>query len=86
METRVCEAKAEMTKVQLELNLQIAELQLKVQPSSPLEDREQRARAIQTRLEEIRQAVQNFAMLEESFAVLTSLQEDPNTQRLETEA
>jgi len=75
-----------MTKVQLELNLQIAELQLKVQPSSPLEDREQRARAIQTRLEEIRQAVQNFAMLEESFAVLTSLQEDPNTQRLETEA
>jgi hypothetical protein len=40
----VREAREEMAKVQLELNLQIAELQLKAQPSTPPEVREQRAR------------------------------------------
>lgn len=36
----VREVKEEMAKVQLELNLQIAELQLKLQPSTPPEVKE----------------------------------------------
>ena len=36
----VCEAKEEMEKVQLELNLQITKLRLKAQPSMPPEVRE----------------------------------------------
>ena len=53
----------------------------------PPKVREQRASTIQKGLEEIGQAVQNYTMmLEESLAVLTSLQEDPTIQRLEIEA
>jgi len=38
-------------------------------------------------MEEISNAVRDFTkMLEESFEVLTNLQEDPNIQYLETEA
>jgi len=38
--TRVHKAREEMTKVQLELNLQIIELRLEVQPSTPPKVRE----------------------------------------------
>lgn len=63
-----------MTKLQLELNLQITELQLRAQPSTPLEVREQCARAITAGLEEIGGAVQDYTrMLEESLGVLTTL-------------
>jgi len=37
---RVCDARIELEKVQLELNLKITELQLKAQPSTLLEIRE----------------------------------------------
>ena len=74
-------------RVQLELNLQIAELRLKAQPSTPLEVREQHVSVIQIGLEEIGRAVQDCTgMLDQAFDVLTSLQEDPNIQLLETEA
>lgn len=53
MAIRVCKAREEMTKVQLELNLQIIELWLKVQISTPLEIREQRASVVAAGLEEI---------------------------------
>ena len=57
-----------------------------MQSSTPLEVREQCTGAIRKGLEEIGQAVQNYTtMLEESVMVLTSLQEDRNIQRLETE-
>lgn len=80
-------AREEMAKVQLELNLQIAELWLKAQPSTPLEVREQRASSITSGMEEISIVVKDCTkMLEESFEVLTTLQEDPNIQCLETEA
>lgn len=83
----MCEAQEEMTKVQLELNLQITKMQLKAQPSTPLEVREQRTSAITSRLDEIGSAVRDCtSMFEESFEVLTNLQEDTNIQRLETEA
>ena len=73
--------------VQLELNLHIAEMWLKAQPSTPPKFREQRASAIQIRLEEIGQEVYDrTGMLDQAFGVLKSLQEDPNTQCLEIEA
>lgn len=78
-------AHEEMTKVQLELNLHIVELWLKVHPSTPLEVREQRTRTIKVGLNEIGSAVRDCArMLEESFEVLTNLKEEPNIQHLET--
>ena len=58
-----------------------------MQPSTPREVREQRANTITTGLEEIEGAVRDYtSMLEESLGVLTTLQEDPNIQRLETKA
>lgn len=51
--TRVHEAREETIKVQLELNLQITKLQLKVQPSTAPEVREQCSSAIKEGLEEI---------------------------------
>lgn len=71
---RVHEAKEEMMKLQLELNLQIVELQLRAQPFTPPEVREQCAHAIQTGLEEIERAVKDCtAMLDQSLFMLTSL-------------
>ena len=70
----VCEAREEMTKVQLELNIQIIELRLKVQPSTPSEVREQCGSAITAGLDEIGSAVQDCTnMLEESLEVLSKL-------------
>jgi len=75
----VCEAREEMTKVQLDLNLHIVELRLKVQPSTPLEVREQCTSAITVGLEEIGGASRDrTSMLEESLEVLKTLQEKPN--------
>jgi len=85
--TTVCEARAETIKVQLELNFQIAKLQLKAHHSTPPKVIEKRASVIKIGLEEIGPAVQDYTeMLEQAFVVLTSLQEDPNIQCLETEA
>ena len=76
----------EMAKVQLELNLQIAELQLNTQPSTPPEVREQCASTITIGIEDISSAVKDCTKLfEESFEVLTTLEEDPNIQHLEIE-
>lgn len=73
LETGVHEARDEMTKVQLELNLYITELQLKAQPSTPSEIREQPSNSIATGLEEIGGAVCDCTdMLEHAFEVLTT--------------
>jgi len=50
----VHDVREETIRVQLKLNLQIVELGLKVQPSTPLEIKEQHASTITTRLEDIR--------------------------------
>ena len=58
-----------------------------MQPSTLPEVREQHASAITMGTEEINSAVKNCTkLLEEAFKVLTTLQEDPNIQCLETEA
>ena len=73
-------------KDQLELNLQIAEMQLKAQPSTPLEIIEQRASTIAAGLEEIGGEVRDYTgMFKQALEVLTNLQEDPNIQCLEIE-
>jgi len=71
----------------LELNLQIVELWLKEQPSTPSEVREQHHRAIQSGLEVIEHVVQEFmGLLDQSLFTITSLQEDPTIQNLEIES
>lgn len=83
----VRDVREETTRMQLELNIQIVELRLKAQPCTPLEIKEQRANAITAGLEEIGGAVRDCTnMLVHALEVLTTLQEDPNIQQLETEA
>lgn len=70
----VRKALEEVSKFQLELNLQISELQLKVHLSTPLEVREQRARTIQMDLEKIGQATQDCTrLLEYAFTMLMNV-------------
>ena len=58
-----------------------------MRPSTRLEIREHRTSTIATGLEEIGGAVHSHTgMLEQALDVLTTLQEDPNIQHLETEA
>lgn len=60
--------------MQLELNLQITKLWMKVQPSTPPKVKELCISAIQTRLVEIRREVLDYTgMLDQAFDVLTSL-------------
>jgi len=60
---------------------------LKAQPSTPPEVKDQHSSAIAAGMEEIGGAIHNFTnMLEQALEVLTTLQEDPNIQQLETEA
>lgn len=83
----VREVREEMAKVQLALNLQIAELQLKAQSSTPPEVREQCAISVTLGMEEISNVVRDCTrILEGLFEVLTDLQEETNIERLETEA
>lgn len=77
--TRVRKAREETKKVQLELNLQIAELRLKEQLSTPPEVKNQCTHTIQMGLEQIIQVTQCCTrMLEQALTILTHLQEDPN--------
>jgi len=76
-----------MARVQMKLNLHIVELQLKAQPSTPLEIREQRTTAVITTMAVIDSAVADCRQLfEQSFDLLTTLQEDSNVDFLEIEA
>ena len=82
----VYKAQEEVANVQLELNLQIVELRLKAQPSTPPEVIEQHHCAIQSALEAIEHVVQDcMGLLDQPLFTLTSLQEDPMLQPLETE-
>ena len=83
----VCDEREEMARVQLELNLQIAELYLKAQPSTPPKIKEQRTNTVTTTTSVVDNIVANCMQLfEQSFEVLTTLQEEPNVECLETEA
>jgi len=84
---RVCKTQEKAVKVHLELNLQVAKLQLKVQPSTPPKVREKFHRTIKSMLEVIEHAVQDCTgFFDQSLFTLTSLQEDLMLQQLETEA
>lgn len=84
--TGVCKAQEEATKVHLELNLKITKLQLKVQPSTPLEFIEKCHHTIHLGLEAIEDAIQDCTgLLDQLLFTLNSLQEDPTLQRLEIE-
>jgi len=77
----VCDTRTEMVKVQLELNLQIIELQLKAQPSTLLEVKEQRVTIITKAVAVVDSVIADCTQLfEQLFEVLTSLHEDPNIQ------
>lgn len=63
-----------MAQVQLELNLQIIELELKAQPSTPLEVKEQWAIVIVEVVTMVDSSVaESMQLFEQSFEVLTSL-------------
>lgn len=78
-------AKIEVARVQFELNMKITELELKSQPSTPLEVREQREVVVKDAIANIDAAVVDCTMLfEQAMEIVTTLQEDPNLQRLNT--
>lgn len=71
-------------KAQGELTLQIAELRLQAQ--QPLEYREQRRDEIHADLETMRCGFREYSrVLDQCIVMLTSLQEDPTIQRVESE-
>lgn len=83
--TGVCDARAEMARVQLELNLQLTKLQLRAQLSTLSKVREQHTTMVTTSIMMVDSAVINYMKLfEQSFEVLTTLQENPNIERPET--
>ena len=83
----VHDAKTEMTKAQFELNLKITELELNAQPSTPPEVREQCEAAVKDAAATVDAAVEDCTTLsEQSMEVVTTLQKDPNMQRLNTES
>lgn len=87
MATGFCTAQEEATKAQWELNVQIAELRLKAQPPTPLENWEQCHDEIQAGLEMIKHTIRDCSgLLEQSLLMLASLQEDPTIQQVEIEA
>ena len=74
-----------MVQVQLELDFLITELQLRAQPSTLSEVREQRTTTVTTTIVVVDSAVADYMQLfEQSFEVQTTLQEDPNVEPLET--
>jgi len=80
-------AQEEAAKAQWELNLQIAEVRLTAQPTTPPEVREQCRRAIQAGLEVIERTVHDcMGLLDQSLIMVTSLQEDPTLQQVEIKA
>ena len=84
--TGVHDAQKKMARVQLELNLQITQLQLRAQPSTLSYVQEQRETAVTEVVAAVNSVVADCTQLfEKSFEVLTSLQEDPNVKWLETE-
>lgn len=83
----VYDAKTEVAKVQFALNLKITELELKLQPSTSLEVREHREAIVKDGVAAVDATVVDCtALFDQSMEVVTTMQEDPNLQRLNTEA
>ena len=74
----VCNTQMEMARVQLELNLQITELQLRAQPSTPPKLKEYWVAAVTEAFVAVESAVADCTQFfKQSFEVLTDLQKDP---------
>ena len=83
----VHDARNEMAKVQFELHLKITELKLREQPSTPLEVRKQHKAVVKNVVTAIDVAVVDCIVLfEQLMEALTSLQDEPNLQRLNTKS
>ena len=75
----MCNARTVLDKVQFELNLKITDLELKPQPSTPLEAREQCEAVVKDVVIVVDAIMVDYtALFEQSMEVVTNLQEDPN--------
>lgn len=84
--TDVREAKEKVRRVTFEFNLKIAKLQLKLQPTTPLEVQEQHRVEIKEGMATLDATVTDcVALFEQSMELVTNLQEDLNLQTLSTE-
>lgn len=80
----VKESKDVIAKFQFELQLQIPQLELKLQPMTPPKVREKRRATIKEGTETLEDAVKGCTeMFEQAMELWTSLQEDPNLQNIE---
>lgn len=78
LESGFYEAKEEEMRIELDLNLQITELRLKVKPSTPFEVGEQWHYVIQYGLEVIACTTEECTgLLDQSLVMVNSLKEDP---------
>ena len=78
------ELKEEISKVRFELQLQISELQLKLQPTTPPKVREQCEATIKANMNTLEDAIKGCSQLfEKTMEMWTSLQEDPHLQKIE---
>jgi len=74
----VCDTHTKLEKVKLELNLKIIELQLKAQPSTPPEIKEQHESTVRYTITAVDSTIKDCTIVfEQSLEVVTSLQEDP---------
>lgn len=72
------DAKGELARVQFELHMKIIELELKSQPLTPLELREQCKATVKEGIATVDAVVADYTMLfEQAMEVVMSLQEDP---------
>lgn len=82
----VRDARREVARVQFELNLKITKLEVGSQPSTLPEGREQHEATIKDIIATVDVVVVDCTTLfEQAMEVVTTLQEDPNLQRLKTE-
>lgn len=81
--TAVKESQDEIVRVRFEMQLQISELQLKLQPMTPPEVREQCEATIEEGMTMVEDVVKGCKELfEQAMELWTSLQEDPALQKI----
>lgn len=79
------DAKAQVAKVQFKLNMKIIELELRSQLSTPPKFREQRKAVVKEGIATMDDVFVNFTTLfEQAMEVVTTMQEDPTMQILNT--
>lgn len=75
--------KNKLTEMKFECEFKITELQMRLQPVTPLKLCEQREKDLKLVLEVIVDTVVDYSkLLDETMNILTTLQEDPNIHRI----